>query len=94
MGVFMTNAEAALVERYGSYSTTGDTLVATVSSHAACDEHAGEFDVHAKSVVRAAPGQDVPHAIEWWKGAVGLIAAAIGLAEWRLLARMREREDE
>lgn len=93
VGVFVTNAQAETVTTYGSYSTSGDIVTVTGVLHVACDEHAGEFDIHAQTVEIAEEGQPIEHAIEWWKGAVGLVAAVIGLLEWRLFGRLRERED-
>jgi hypothetical protein len=93
VGIYVTNDDADVVETYGSYKTTGDVISASGTLNVACDQHAGEFDIHVDHIERTANGQPIEHAPKWWKVIVGLIAGGIGFMEWRLLGRLRDRED-
>lgn len=93
VGVVVTTEDADAIGTYGSYAAVGDMVSVTGILNVACDEHAGEFDVHAEKVEIIEGGRPTEHSIEWWKGAIGLIAAVVGLMEWRLFGRLRERED-
>lgn len=93
VGIYITNDDADAVQVYGSYKTTGDIMSASGTLNVACDQHAGEFDVHVDRIERLEPGRPIEHQPQWWKAVVGLIAAGVGYAEWRLLGRLRDRED-
>ncbi len=91
LGVYMADSDAAVIDNWGEYSTTGDTVRVTGIIHIACDEHAGEFDVHAETVSVRAPGGAIERPLRPWKGALGLLTASAGIYFWWYFGRIRER---
>ncbi|MHB9003538.1 MAG: hypothetical protein ACYC6C_05680, partial [Coriobacteriia bacterium] len=93
VGVYVTDAVAETITTYGTGKHIGDTITAIGTLNVACDTHAGEFDIHADRIELTRPGRPIENGPEWWKAAVGLLAAGVGFAEWRFLGRLRDRED-
>lgn len=93
VGVYLTNTQAEIIKIYGTGKHLGDTITAIGTLNVACDTHAGEFDVHADRIELTRPGRPIENGPEWWKAVVGLLAAGIGVVEWRLLGKLRDRED-
>lgn len=57
IGVYMSKKDAAFITNYGAYQTKGDTLRIQGVFHLMCNSHAGELEVHAKSVSVVSQGQ-------------------------------------
>ena len=79
IGVYLTNEQAAQIETYGSYTTTGDTVTVRGVYHLACHEHADELEVHANSVEPAVPGSERVHAWSKFLLIAGLVLIVIGV---------------
>ncbi|PKQ30054.1 MAG: hypothetical protein CVT60_02220 [Actinobacteria bacterium HGW-Actinobacteria-10] len=93
VGVYITNDDANVIETFGSSKSTGDIITVIGKLNVACDTHAGEFDIHADRIELTQPGQAIDNKPEWWKAVLGLLAAGFGFVEWRLLGKLRNREE-
>lgn len=56
IGVYMTNEQATVIEHYGAYRMTGDTVLVEGSYQIACPDHNDEIGVHADAVTVSAEG--------------------------------------
>lgn len=92
LGVYLTSLDASTIGAYGSYMHSGDVVRATGLVNIACDQHAGEFDVHAERVQIIERGAGIEHRPAIWKGIAGLLLALAGLYLWWYFGKMLERE--
>lgn len=91
IGVYVTNESAEQVDVYGDHTHRGDTVEVVGIVNIACDQHGGEFDVHAEEFAVVNEGETVPRPVAPWKGIAGVAAMAVALVELRYLRHRRER---
>ncbi len=91
VGVYMTNDEAARITTYGDHTHEGARVEVFGMLNIGCDQHGGEFDVHAEQVSVLIEGQPTERPIAPWKGVAAAAFFVVGLVEWRLLRHLRER---
>ncbi|MDD3718514.1 MAG: hypothetical protein PHP28_07630 [Actinomycetota bacterium] len=60
IGVWLPTAEADKIEVLGRYGTAGDLVEVRGVFNAGCNEHGGDFDIHAHSLAVLDPGRDIP----------------------------------
>ena len=91
IGVWMTDADAAKVDAYGDHHHSGDFLEVVGTVNIGCEQHGGEFDVHAESVKVLLEGAPTPRPIAPWKGIVTLVAVTLAIVEVRLYKKYSDR---
>lgn len=87
VGVYMRNADAALIDTFGSYKQSGDIVRVTGIVNIACDQHGGDFDVHAEIVQVISEGQPISRPPQMWK----LVLAAVFFAAFAVMAVVYSR---
>lgn len=87
VGIYMRNADAALIDSFGSYKHSGDIVRVTGIVNIACDQHGGDFDVHAEVVQVVSEGQPIFRPPQMWK----LVLASVFFAAFVLLTVMYSR---
>lgn len=83
IGVVVSREQAERIGSFGEYRRVGDAVRVTGRFERACDEHGGDRDVHAETLEVTREGGPTEHPIHWWKGAVGIAAAALGALQVR-----------
>ena len=91
IGVWATDELAEVVDVFGTYQQNGDIVRVTGIVNVACDQHGGEFDVHASSIAVVEPGGPRDNPVHLWKGAVGLAGLVLALVLWQAHRGRRER---
>jgi hypothetical protein len=91
LGIWVTDAMAEGIEYFGDHRHDGDIVRVVGVVNIACDEHAGEFDVHAESFTTIAPGGPREMEIQPVKGLVGAAGMVVAFFLWQLYRRRRER---
>jgi len=91
VGVYVASDSADLVGTFGDHRHDGDIVRVSGTINVACDEHAGEFDVHAERFEIISQGEVRETPIQPWKAVVGLLGVAVFLVEWRFYGRLKER---
>ena len=91
LGIWVTEEMAERIENFGGYRRTGDTVRVVGVVNIACEQHAGEFDVHAESFEIVSRGGPRETEIDLVRGAVGVAGMAVALVLWHLYRRRRER---
>lgn len=94
VGVYVTNEQAAQIEVYGDYGSQGAIVEVVGNVNVGCDQHAGEFDVHATEFTVISPGATVEHPVVPAKAVAAGIALALALLEARLYRRMLDRRGD
>ncbi|AEE97989.1 hypothetical protein [Mahella australiensis] len=64
IGIWAESDEVKGVKFIGRYDARGDIVKVTGVFHRACEEHGGDFDIHAQNVEIVAQGHPVAHAID------------------------------
>lgn len=79
IGIWVTKLDAALIEVYGDYKHTGDTVTVTGVYYESCREHGGEADVHGISLIVENTGAERSENISVEKilSALGVVSAAL-----------------
>ncbi|MDF1541877.1 MAG: hypothetical protein P1P71_02050 [Anaerosomatales bacterium] len=90
-GIWVPDELSEVVEVFGGYQMTGDTIRVTGVVNVACDTHGGEFDVHAASLDVIQPGGPRDNPVRPWKGAVGAAGLLVALILWQAHRQRRER---
>jgi hypothetical protein len=91
LGIWVTDAMAEGIEYFGDHRHDGDIVRVVGVVNIACDEHAGEFDVHAESFTTIASGGPREMEIQPVKGLVGAAGMVVAFFLWQLYRRRRER---
>ncbi len=91
LGVWVTDEMAAEIEYFGDYRHNGDVVRFTGPVNISCEEHGGEFDVHAQSMEIIAVGGPREHEVDLRKGLVGIAGIAVAAVLWVLYGRRRDR---
>jgi hypothetical protein len=90
LGVWMTDDMVAQIEYFGDHRHTGDIVRVVGRVSVACEQHAGEFDVHAEEIVIIRRGAVRHHEVRPDLAVVGVFAATAAFALWRVYLRRRE----
>ncbi len=88
---YMTEEQAAKIESYGKYGTTGTHLQVHGVFHLVCSEHEGETDLHAESVSVVDQGSRHADSFDILSFLPGAIIVVVGLCLLRLFYHVRER---
>ena len=91
LGVVMSAREADTIPAFGEYRQRGATVRVTGTLQRGCDEHGGDLDLHATSVVVLAGGEEIPHAVHPAKFWLALAALAGALLLWFRYLQLRRR---
>lgn len=91
VGVYVPEETAEAIDVYGDHRHDGDTVWVGGTVNVACDQHAGEFDVHAVNLEVVAHGNARETPIQPWKAIVGVVGIALFFGEWRLYNYLKER---
>ncbi len=87
LGMWATEDMLEPIEYLGSYKYDGDYVRVTGTLHMTCEQHGGEFDVHAESIEILSVGGPRTHDPVPMRGLVGLVGMVLGGG---LLYRYRE----
>ena len=90
IGVFVLDSDAERISRFGDHSGVGDTVEVTGRFNRACEQHAGEMDIHAESLLVVSEGAPTNNPVEGWQGLAGAGLLLVALVEYRLLGYLRE----
>lgn len=63
IGIWLTTEQAAVLSCFGDYKHRGDIINVTGKFFSNCQEHNGEFDIHAQELVILEQGKTVEHNI-------------------------------
>lgn len=91
LGIWVTDEMAEGIEYFGDHRHDGDIVRVVGIVNVACDQHAGEFDVHAESFSTIAVGGPREMEIQPIKGIVGGAGIVVAFFLWRLYRQRRER---
>jgi len=91
VGVFMPQEMAEEIEHFGLYSHFGDTIAVRGLVNVSCEEHGGEFDIHAEELMIIEPGGARENPAIPWKLPAGLALLALGLVEYRVYRHLKNR---
>lgn len=83
LGVWMTDEMAARIGSFGDYRHTGDIVRVTGQVNIACEQHAGEFDVHAETLTIVSPGEPRHHDAQPMLGVAGAVGIVLAYLFWR-----------
>ena len=90
MQVYVSDAQASLIDTLGRYEATGTTVSVTGKFHLACGKHDGLCDIHATSLTVQEKGSvnHEPFDLKEFVPALALVGA--GLALFALYRKKRE----
>ena len=91
LGVVMSAREAAAIAAFGEYRQRGATVRVTGTLQRGCDEHGGDLDLHATSVVVLDVGKEIPHDVHPAKFWLALVALGVALVLWLRYLQLRRR---
>lgn len=91
LGVVVSERDAESIPAFGEYRRRGATVRATGTLRLGCDEHGGDLDLHASSVVVLDTGEELPHAVHPAKLWLALAALALALLLWVRYRQLRRR---
>jgi len=91
LGIWMTDEMAEKIEHFGDYRYDGDIVRVTGIVNVACEEHGGEFDVHATEVMVVDRGQPRDTPVRPWRGVVGFVGICVALVLAQVYRGRRER---
>ena len=92
VSVYMTAEQAAKIDTYGKYGTTGTRLQVRGTFHLVCAEHEGLTDLHADIVTVVEKGKLHEDAFDVNAFVPGAVAAALGLVLLGVFYYLRERQ--
>ncbi len=91
LGIWVTDEMAEEIEYFGDYRHDGDIVRVTGILNVACEQHGGEFDVHARDFEIVERGGPREHDIQPLKGLIGIAGLAVAFGLWRHYVRRRDR---
>lgn len=91
VSVYMAEDQAALIDTFGAYGKTGTMLQIRGKYHLVCQDHQGESDIHAESVVVVAAGQAEPDEFDLKAFFPGVLTLVLGGGLMALFATIRNR---
>ena len=89
LGIWMTDSMAEEIEHFGDYHHDGDTIRIVGTLSFACEQHGGEFDVHAQSMEVLSTGQPRSHEVRFERAILGLGGAMMAAVLWRVYRTRR-----
>lgn len=89
--VYMSAAEAELIDTYGKYGATGTMLRVRGTYHLTCSDHEGLSDIHAEAVTVVQKGKANPDEFDVMKFIPGAILVVVGLILLLAYYHIRER---
>ena len=92
VSVLMTVEQAAKIDTFGKYGTTGTKLQVRGTFHLVCTEHEGLTDLHADIVTVVDKGKHHEDEFDVNAFVPGAIATALGLALMGVFYYLRERQ--
>lgn len=92
VSVYMTAEQAAKIDTYGKYGTTGTKLQVRGTFHLVCSEHEGLTDLHADIVTVVEKGKLHEDAFDAGAFVPGAVAVAVGLVLLGVFYYLRERQ--
>lgn len=92
VSVYMTAEQAAKIDTYGKYGTTGTKLQVRGTFHLVCTEHEGLTDLHADIVTVVEKGKLHEDAFDAGAFVPGAVAVALGLVLLGVFYYLRERQ--
>ena len=92
VSVSMTAEQAAKIDTYGKYGTTGTKLQVRGTFHLVCPEHEGLSDLHASHVSIVRKGTVKPDELDPKAFVPGAVCLAVGLLVMFAYYRLRERQ--
>jgi len=78
LGIWVTADMVERIEHLGHYKHSGDVIRVTGTLNRTCEEHGGEFDVHADEMEIIASGEPLTHHIRPREGTMGVVGFIIG----------------
>lgn len=90
IGVWMPEELASDLDVLGTWRYTGDRVQVTGTFNEACDQHGGDLDIHAASVVLLEHGSERDQPVSLWKLAVAAIAFIVAWLGYRRMRRVEE----
>lgn len=95
IGVWVNAEDGRRVEIYGGYKYKGSVVRVTGVFHRACEQHGGDTDIHADTVVVLQKGYPFSHPFKWMELLTVIVLAGAILVLWRLLrARLKKERME
>lgn len=91
LGIWVSDEMAERIENFGGYRRNGDVVRVVGVVNIACEEHAGEFDVHADTLVVVSRGGPRETEIDPVRGVAGAAGIVVALLLWQLYRHRRER---
>jgi hypothetical protein len=91
VGIWVSEPMLEEIEYFGDYEHTGDVVQVVGPVNIACDEHGGEFDVHAESLQLVERGRPIEHEVVPVRGVIGLVGLGVAFVFWRVFVARRER---
>jgi hypothetical protein len=82
LGIWMTAEMVERIEHLGHYKHSGDIVRVRGTLNRTCDEHAGEFDVHAHELEILAVGEPIIHEMRPNEVGIGIVGFFIGFVLW------------
>ncbi len=82
--VWVPGGMAEAITRAGDYHNQGDIVRVTGVFNAACPEHGGDMDIHARELVVVTPGHAVVDPVPSWKPVLALVLAVFAAALFAL----------
>jgi hypothetical protein len=84
IGVWVSEQDGRRIEVFGGYKNKGSTVRVTGVFNRACEQHGGDTDIHAVSVLVLRQGRPFSHPFKWAElAAIIILATAIALL-WNL----------
>lgn len=90
IGVWMSPAMVEKIEYFGHYKHSGDRIRVTGTLNRTCEQHSGEFDIHAQEVHVLSLGEPRTHTLRPANGVVGTVGCIIGVGLWLRYRASRE----
>lgn len=91
LGVVMRARDADTIPTFGEYRQQGATVRVTGTLQRGCDEHGGDLDLHATSVVVLDGGEEIPRAVHPAKLWLALAALVGAFLLWFRYLQLRRR---
>jgi hypothetical protein len=90
LGVWTTEEMLEPVEHLGSYKRDGDQVRVTGTLNMTCEQHGGEYDLHAESIEVVSAGRPRTHEPVPMRGVVGVVGIVIGAGLLRRYQKLRD----
>lgn len=92
MGVWIDASAIEEIGVFGGYRHRGDLVRVEGVFNAACAQHGGDMDIHARRLGIVTRGEAIPYVVGGWKVPTALALALIAVLLWVAERRMVGRE--